>query len=128
MGVPSKELSQELLVKKIENSASSIKPRAEAQPGRPPHAQPKQGFSPEEQMSLKLVVQPENLIKSPASRRKPVIDAKSQAAKREVLVNIRRETGNGMNVLARVEKLHPGDPHRQVPPESELLSHPIFSG
>jgi hypothetical protein len=43
-----------------------------------------------------------------------VIDAESRAAKRAVLVNIRRETGSGQKVLARVEKLHPGDPHRQI--------------
>lgn len=98
----------------IENSASSTKPKAKAQPGRPPHAQRKQGFKPEEQMSLQLVVQPEPATKSSSSRRKVETEAKSPPSKRAVLVKIRRETGSGQKVLARVEKLHPGDPHRQV--------------
>lgn len=119
MGLPFKYLSQELLVKMIKNSASSIKPKAKAQPGRPPHAQRKQEFKPDDQLPLQLVVNAEKSVPAKQAGRRKSSQADSNgdsplAKEKQILSAIRKEAGAGLNVLARVQKLHPNSPFDQV--------------
>ncbi|WP_310564830.1 phage integrase N-terminal domain-containing protein [Hydrogenophaga sp.] len=90
-------------------------------PGRPPHgktpvARASSKWSEEDQLSLQLAITPD----APAAKSAKGRRSRSSAGGKEsrggppILKAIRKETGMGLKVLARVQKLYPGDPLRQV--------------
>lgn len=90
--------------------------------GRPPHGKTPVArvsvtkWSEEDQLSLQLAITPD----APAAKSAKGRRSRSSAGGKEsrggppILKAIRKETGMGLKVLARVQKLYPGDPLRQV--------------
>lgn len=97
-------------------------------PGRPPHGQKPVAraaagkWREEDQLSLQLAITPDAPApKSVKGRRSNLGAVKRDGARGgpPILKAIRKEAGLGLKVLARVQKLFPGDPLRQV---SEFFS------